>query len=106
MNLITPRPKITVEGIAASGEVSPDGVVKHREHWSGEIDAKVLPATKRFRAKPSWRDWLRIMELEDATAELKAARLSGSREAIRRAEYRLGQARAMFDQVRMRHGST
>lgn len=98
MKLITPRSNVTVEE-------TPEGVVKHREHWSGEVDAKILPATQRMRAKPSWRDWLRIMELEDAMAELKEARMSGERDRINKADYRLRAAREMFDGVRFKSGS-
>ena len=92
--------------MSSSGQVSSLGVVKHREHWSGEVDSKVLPSTKKFRAKPSWRDWLRIMELEDSIAELKAARISGSSDAINKAEYRYQQAVSLMDKVRFKHGST
>lgn len=102
MNLIKPRPRVTVEGLSKSGNPSPKGLVKHREHWDGHVDAKALPAQIRVKAKPSWGQWLRFLELEDAAAEKRRAQMSGDTEAIRRASYRLERARGAFESVKFR----
>ena len=35
--------RVRVDGIAATGQTSPKGVVKHRDHWDGSMDALVIP---------------------------------------------------------------
>jgi hypothetical protein len=37
------RTRITVDGLAATGQVSPQGTVTHREHWDDSMDAIVTP---------------------------------------------------------------
>lgn len=101
MNLIHPdSTKVTVAGVAKTGTVGPKGLVKHREHWDGRVDAKALPGTITHRVKPKWSEWLKLMELEDATAELRRAQLSKDTTAIRKATHRYRTARAAFTKVR------
>ena len=94
MNLVTPRDRVRVD-------TGPQGTIKHRDHWDGRTDAKILPGTVRYRAQPKPSQWLAFLELEAATAERREAAMSGSDEAVRRADYRLRQARARFDKVGM-----
>lgn len=100
MHLLRPRSRVRVDGISKSGQVSPKGIVKHRDNWDDTVDAKVLPAPIRVKATPSQSEWLRLLELEDATAQLRQAQLSGSTDEIRRAKYRFEQAKARFETVR------
>lgn len=101
MHLLKPRPKVTVDGIAASGEISPHGTVTHTEHWSGEQDVLAAPATARFKAHPKWADLLRLMELEQAMRDFKDAVTSGHAPDVRRAVARLRDARAAFQTVEL-----
>lgn len=50
--LYVTRTRRTVDGIAESGEISPQGVVTHTEDWDGRISAEVLPATNRYVRDP------------------------------------------------------
>jgi hypothetical protein len=35
--------RVRVDGLAATGQRSPQGIVKHRDHWDGSMDALVIP---------------------------------------------------------------
>lgn len=94
MRILDRSPHVTVEA-------TPQAEIRRQEHWDGAVDAKVLPAPIHVKAKPSWSDWLRLMEFEDASADLRAARTSGDREWVRRASYRFQKANeSMTAQVR------
>ena len=92
MNLVTPRPNITKTRTSQA-------VVLQREHWDGASDAKVMPDTIRARVKPSWADWLRLMEFEDAGAEFRRAQASGDPTQIRKARDRFQRANAAVGRV-------
>ncbi len=44
MRLVTPRVRVTTEGVAATGETSPKGTVTVREAWDGRVAAAARPA--------------------------------------------------------------
>lgn len=46
------RTRIRVDGLAATGQVSPQGTVTHRDHWDGSMDAIVRPEPARLAAVP------------------------------------------------------
>lgn len=93
MKLVSPRPNITKTRTAQA-------VILEREHWDGAVDVKVAPDAVRARVKPSWGDWLRLMEFEYAGAELRRAKSSGDAVAIRRANGRFQRARAAVGRVK------
>lgn len=94
MRVVDPRPQIR-------RSITGNAVVLEREHWDGATDVKVSPDPIAVKAKPSWGDWLRLMEFEDAGAELRQARTSGDRNWVLRADYRFRKAQeAMTKQVR------
>ncbi len=37
------RTRVTVDGLAATGQVSPQGTVRHREHWNDSMDVIAVP---------------------------------------------------------------
>lgn len=91
MNLIRPRPKMTRTYTGRA-------VVQQTEAWTGESDATVTPDPIRYRAKPSWGDWLRLLEFEDAAADWRAARTSDDPGRRNRAWYRFCKAQESMDQ--------
>lgn len=48
MNLITPRTRVRVDGIAKSGEVSPKGTVTHFDHWDDTVAVMTEPAAIHY----------------------------------------------------------
>lgn len=44
MKLITPRTRVTTEGVAQTGEISPKGTVTHAEEWNGDTAVMTRPA--------------------------------------------------------------
>ena len=96
MRILDHSPRVTVEA-------RPEAEIRTREHWDGAVDAKVLPAPIHVKAKPSWGDYLRLMEFEDAAAELRKARVSGDRGWVRRASWRFQKAQEQM-QVKVRFG--
>lgn len=93
MRLVTPRPNITKTRTARA-------VILEREHWDGATDTKVMPETIRARVKPSWSDWLRLMEFEDAGAELRRAQAAGDPTQLLRARDRFQRANAAVGRVK------
>lgn len=96
MRLINPRPNITWQGDSVKGYVA------HREQWSGEKDAKALPAPLHVRVKPKLSDFLKLMELEDALAEYKRVKMTSPEDngKLSAARDRYARAVAGFQTVR------
>lgn len=47
------KTRIRVDGLAATGQVSPQGTVTHRDHWDGSMDAIVTPQPVQLSVAPS-----------------------------------------------------
>jgi hypothetical protein len=42
----------TVEGVAKSGQVSPQGIVAHSENWEGRVSSLAAPSAIRYLVDP------------------------------------------------------
>lgn len=45
--------RIRVDGVAATGQISPQGTVQHTDHWDGSMDAIVRPQPIALSVAPS-----------------------------------------------------
>ena len=87
------------EGIASTGEVSPNGTVTHTDHWDGRVDATVKPQAYGMRltpisdAPPNPAHVEAVAALQEAAEQIKYARAANDPAWIRRASHQYNQAK-------------